>query len=473
MDIDAEGKATLNMENDLMMADVFGEAMSLQPSVVNARAMQMFTGGDGAPRRSDEGPIATDPTLWLIKLAKEAVSELFAHHRNEVQRSWGSMLDQEEAVGYLVCDAVGMDILPEEARTIGKAAVKAVFEPKRGAKDADDKIKGAAAARRARARQAAEKNPERATGLEARLAEIDAERDAKRAALWAGTPNLGMPDRKSQIVEQKPKAQPKPPDPVQQAEQALAAAEVAQVAADGAAREARRARARVQAPSFNGKKEEKDFWDGIVYKTDEKTGRKYPDLVEPAELERRDALRRAISEAEATLRRAEFDAKAAAREVEGCRCDVEMQTEMRAAEQKYARERAARQAEAAKACADAEDAAEEARAEAEACEARTEEMLARHKEMCAEFDRERRNLQYELVRAQWAEDRTSCVQQHAAEVWGPAWQMEDRPAPKVFSLVGKSAEEVRGMSSQVSQVGTGTEERVALNRVGWEPLAAE
>ena len=65
------------------------------------------------------------------------------------------------------------------------------------------------------------------------------------------------------------------------------------------------------------------------------------------------------------------------------------------------------------------------------------------------------------------------MQQHTAEVWGPAWQMEDRPAPKVFSLVGKPAEEVRGMSSQVSQVGTGTEGRVALNRVGWEPLAAE
>ena len=90
--------------------------------------------------------------------------------------------------------------------------------------------------------------------------------------------------------------------------------------------------------------------------------------------------------------------------------------------------------------------------------------------MCAEFDRERRKLQYELVRAQWAEDRTSCVQQHAAKVWGAAWQMEDRPAPKVFSLVGKSASEVRGMSDLVSQEGTSTEERVALNRVENTPL---
>ena len=101
-----------------MMADESGEAMTLQPSVINAKATQMFTGGDGAPRRSGEGAVATAPTLWLIKLAKEAVFELFLHHRDEVQRSWGTMLDQEEAVGHLVCDALGLEILPEEARTI-------------------------------------------------------------------------------------------------------------------------------------------------------------------------------------------------------------------------------------------------------------------------------------------------------------------------------------------------------------------
>ena len=43
MDTESDGNAALNMENDLMMADEYGEAMSLQPSVVNARATQMFT----------------------------------------------------------------------------------------------------------------------------------------------------------------------------------------------------------------------------------------------------------------------------------------------------------------------------------------------------------------------------------------------------------------------------------------------
>ena len=51
------------------------------------------------------------------------------------------------------------------------------------------------------------------------------------------------------------------------------------------------------------------------------------------------------------------------------------------------------------------------------------------------------------------------------------WQTEDRPAPKVFSLVGKSVSDVRGMSGEVSQEVTGTEERVALNQFQQMPLA--
>ena len=41
---------------------------------------------------------------------------------------------------------------------------------------------------------------------------------------------------------------------------------------------------------------------------------------------------------------------------------------------------------------------------------------------------------------------------------------------KVFSLVGKSVDEVRSLALHVSQEGTGTEERVLLNRVQHEML---
>jgi len=40
------------------------------------------------------------------------------------------------------------------------------------------------------------------------------------------------------------------------------------------------------------------------------------------------------------------------------------------------------------------------------------------------------------------------------------------PPTKVFKLTGMSAEEIRGLASEVSQESTGVEETVALNRSG-------
>ena len=54
----------------------------------------------------------------------------------------------------------------------------------------------------------------------------------------------------------------------------------------------------------------------------------------------------------------------------------------------------------------------------------------------------------------------------AEVVWGSSQGRVAAALPKVFKLTGMSAEEVRGLASEVSQDGTGTEERVALNRSG-------
>ena len=51
-------------------------------------------------------------------------------------------------------------------------------------------------------------------------------------------------------------------------------------------------------------------------------------------------------------------------------------------------------------------------------------------------------------------------------VWGSVEGSELTAPPKVFKLTGMSAAEVRGLASEVSQEGTGTEERVAMNRSG-------
>ena len=51
------------------------------------------------------------------------------------------------------------------------------------------------------------KSTEKAAGLDAKLAEIDSKRDAERRELWSGAVDLGLPDRKSTIVDAAP---PKP-----------------------------------------------------------------------------------------------------------------------------------------------------------------------------------------------------------------------------------------------------------------------
>ena len=47
---------------------------------------------------------------------------------------------------------------------------------------------------------------------------------------------------------------------------------------------------------------------------------------------------------------------------------------------------------------------------------------------------------------------------------------ESSAPPKVFRLVGKSADEVRSLACDVSQEGTSTEERVRLNHMKNEML---
>ena len=87
VDMELEGERGLNLENELAAADGLGAAFDLVPSMLALRATKMFTEGDGKPSRSDEPALAAKPTLRLIKLAKEAVSELFEHHRDAVRES--------------------------------------------------------------------------------------------------------------------------------------------------------------------------------------------------------------------------------------------------------------------------------------------------------------------------------------------------------------------------------------------------
>ena len=83
-------------------------------------------------------------------------------------------------MGIVLGDSMGIELLPEEASRIGKAAATQL----KSTKEHDKALAGNAAAKRTQARKQASKNAERAADLDARLAKIDAEHDAARSKLW-------------------------------------------------------------------------------------------------------------------------------------------------------------------------------------------------------------------------------------------------------------------------------------------------
>ena len=89
--------------------------------------------------------------------------------------------------------------LEAEAREIGKAAAGLLTV----AKKKDNDMKGAAAAKRTRARKSAA-----AAQLDTALAAIDAERDEKRAALWGAPAHLPIPT--APLVQQRSRPPPEP-----------------------------------------------------------------------------------------------------------------------------------------------------------------------------------------------------------------------------------------------------------------------
>ena len=175
-------------------------------------------------------------------------------------------------------------------------------------------------------------------------------------------------------------------------------------------------------------------------------------------------LRRDFFAAEDRLAEARVAAQEARDDVAMAKRSAELEAEWRA-----------RQAAAAKAVREAAEAEAAAlRLEEEAWEADREEEAREAKRWLevrrAERERESRELEREIARSQWASSRPEVVRHHAAQVWGAGGEKENAAQPKVFRLIGKSADEVRSLACDVSQLETGTEERVRLNRMQHEML---
>ena len=458
-----EVEADRNLDQDLTAVEGFAETLGLLPSMLTARATKMFIGGAGAPRTSQEPAIATFPTPWLIKLARESVWELFDHHGDDVAQSWGEALDREEAVGYLILDALGIEVTSKEAREFGKKAVLKVYlngkeSGKKGVKVRADAIKSGAAAKRTKARQAAQKSEAKAAGLREKLAGIDAQRDAELAALWGEELTWELPQ--GRVVSA---PAPAPIDPAAAAAAAadaeLAAAEAAEAAAAearaaadenlGAAQRAARSSAvALRALEIPGVGSCSELLAWLVQQQEAHPaldgnlpeGRLYHKATQVWKV--LDPLDRAIDRVNDETLDAVSDW-----------CDAR-RARIAALQRVNQLQAQAEQVEVRRAAAETERLrAQIARVEAESAAA---EERAREADTALAANQAR-------IRELEAGQRVA-VHAHAAHVWGAGWQR--RPdEPMVINLTGKSASEVAAMAGCVSQAVTPTEERRALNQL--------
>ena len=172
-------------------------ASQLTAESVQLRTSELFPPGATTPAVKPRlPPVVKEPTNELARLVFDA--------SGRVKRVKG-LLAGEEASGYIIADHLGIELLKEEALTLGESVRKAAI----GAKKKDDALKSTARAKKSRLRMKG--NSEDEPAVVRAVQEIDTKLAADRAALRAETIELnGLPDRNSVIVE--PRA-PKPPPP--------------------------------------------------------------------------------------------------------------------------------------------------------------------------------------------------------------------------------------------------------------------
>ena len=423
------------------------------------RAHAQFLDGLGVPKRSGK-PAAlenpTDLTLLVVKVAKTTVHDMHVASSTEVKESWGEMLDEMEALAYLVGDHIGRMLVAEEARPIGRELERQL----KAAKGEVEKLRGNAAARRSKARKAAEKDEAKAAGLDERLAGIDEELAASRAAVYArkvkAVPWPAMQSVIADVVERKPRAA------VDQLARLRADAERAEAAAARADADAVAARRRVE--RANGplvKLQALRAADASACETDEEA---WQQLLQNRALLDEEYEQRSVKveELQSAWRTAELAASNARDSATAAREEVAAEAAVRACREAQATRaselRGQWEAERAQLVAQKAAWAEEDAAELAALEAERVAMRARHAAERAEI-LSRESLHWESP----AETRAR-LHMGAKHVWGSAESSATVAAPKVFKLTGMSVEEIRGRASEVSQMITGTEERVALNR---------
>ena len=167
------------------------------PAGLKLRASELFPGGTAVPAAKPRLPPTAPQATHALVVAAFDASKGVTLQRGELCKA--------EVVGYLLADALGIEILKEEAMRIGENATKDAV----AAKDGAQKLKNGVSAKKAKLRKKAAKDA--TINLDAALEQLDKElADDLRRHWRAPCKPAGLPDAKSKVVESRPRPKPKP-----------------------------------------------------------------------------------------------------------------------------------------------------------------------------------------------------------------------------------------------------------------------
>ena len=167
------------------------------PADLKLRASELFPGGTAVPAAKPRLPPTAPQATHALVVAAFDASKGVTLKRGELCKA--------EVVGYLLADALGIEILKEEAMRIGENATKDAV----AAKDGAQKLKNGVSAKKAKLRKKAAKDA--TINLDAALEQLDKElADDLRRHWRAPCKPAGLPDAKSKVVESRPRPMPKP-----------------------------------------------------------------------------------------------------------------------------------------------------------------------------------------------------------------------------------------------------------------------
>ena len=167
------------------------------PAGLKLRAAELFPGGTTVPAAKPRLPPAAPQATRALVVAAFDASKGVALVRGK--------LSEAQVVAYLLADTLGIEILEEEAMRLGENATKDAV----AAKDGAQRLKNVVSAKKAKLRKKAAKDT--TIDLDVDLEQLDTELEDDLRKHWRApcTP-AGLPDRKSTVVESRPRPKPKP-----------------------------------------------------------------------------------------------------------------------------------------------------------------------------------------------------------------------------------------------------------------------